>query len=128
MKISKYTSFFHDGEILEINHNLQNIKIRMRSAELNPDLAPDIKLAKGNFFQGILHIEGVKYIIKNDLSFHGSIKLLSKDNDLLHLKIKENIVYCEISWRNTECCRNDFSAFEIHAERIWWENTPDILV
>lgn len=126
MDISKYTSFFHDGEIVSITHHGNNIDFFLKSAEIDPADVDDIVLSKHNRLRGRLHVEGVKCIIENDVEFNHKIKLKMSDNDLLHLKIKDGVVFCEIGWRGSEPFQNDFSAFEIHAEKIWWENIQDL--
>ncbi len=126
MNISKYASFFHDGEILSVAHKNNSIDLLMRSAEIDPDCVDNVVLSKNNVLRGKLHIEGVKFITKNGRKFNGKIKMLLSDNDLLHLEIKDGIVFCEIGWRGSEPSQIDFSAFEIHADKIWWENMPDL--
>jgi hypothetical protein len=126
MKISQYTSFFHDGEIIDIRQNGEKIEISMKSAEIDPNCVDDLQLTKDNRLTGILHIDGVKCIINNGEEFHEKIKMLLPNNDILHLKIKDNLVVCEIGWWRLEPFQNDFSCFEISAEKIWWENIPDL--
>jgi hypothetical protein len=126
MQISKYSSFFHDGEILDIKHTKNTIEILMRSAEIDPDEMKDnIRLSLGNFITGKLHIQEIKKIKVNEKPFYGIIKKTHNDNDLLHLKISKNTVFIEIGWRGPLPCQNDFSAFEIEANKIWWENIPN---
>lgn len=124
MNISKCASFFHDGEILNIVHKKNKIELLMKSAEIDPNSVSDIPLSQNNVLRGNLHVDGVKFILLNGKKFKGKIKLILSDNDLLHLKIKGDIVFCEIGWRGLEPSQIDFSAFEIHAEKIWWENLP----
>ena len=52
--------------------------------------------------------------------------MIFSDNDLLHLKIIGNVVLCEIGWRKPLTGEIGFSGFEIHAEKVWWENIPDL--
>ena len=126
MKISKYTSYFHDGEILDIKHIGDNIEIYMRSAEIDPnDMKDNLLLGPGNVLKGKLHIQGVKRIKMNENDFFGCVAKLYEDNDLLHLNLKQNIVFLEIGWRGSHPFQHDFSSFEIEAEKIWWENLPD---
>ena len=75
-----------------------------------------------------MHVEGVKFIMKNGKKFNGRIKIELSDNDLLHFKIKDGVVFCEIGWRKFAPSQIGFSAFEIHAKKICWENMPDLSV
>ena len=112
MQISKYSSFFHDGEILDIKHAENNVEILMRSAEIDPDEMKDnIRLSPGNFIKGKLHIQGIKKIKINDKPFYGIITKTYNDNDLLHLKILKNTVFIEVGWRGSLPNQSDFSAF-----------------
>ena len=126
MDISQYTSFFHDGEVIAIDHKENNIDFFIMSAEIDPSCVKDIVLSKNNVLRGKLHIEGINFITENGVEFSGVIKMKLSENDLLHLKIKENILFCEIGWRGSKPFQNDFSALEIHAQKIWWENIPDL--
>ena len=124
--ISSYTSFFHDGEVINIDHQKNNIVFFIRSAEIDSSIVKDIILSKDNVIKGKLHLEGVKLILENGVRFNGTVKMKLSDNDLLHLKIKSNVLFCEIGWRGSVPFQNDFSALEIHAQKIWWENIPGV--
>ncbi len=126
MDIVPYTSYFHDGEVLDISHINNNIEMVLKSAEIDANLVKDIPLSLGHRIKGKLHICGVKLIFNNGVEFDEKMKLIFSDNDLLHLKINGNIVFCEIGWRGTALGEIDFSDLEIHATNIWWENIPDL--
>jgi hypothetical protein len=127
MSIEKCASFFHDGSIFTIKHTGTTAVISMESAEIDKDEFDDsIALSKNDRIRGKLHIEGIKKIKLNKKPFSGLITKSYVDNDLLHLKIRKNIVLIEIGWRGSKPSQNDFSAYEIEAEKIWWENIPDL--
>lgn len=126
MDIARYTSYFHDGEILDIKHINNNIEMALRSAEVNVAIVNDVLLSADNRIKGKLHVVGVKLILNNGVKFNEKLKLLFRDKDLLHLKINESVVFCEIGWRGTNLGEVDFSDLEIHATSIWWENIPDL--
>lgn len=126
MDIAHYTSFFHDGEILDIRHSNKNIELTLKSAEVDTTLIDPITLSKDNRIKGRLHIIGVQLILNNGVEFKGKLKILFPDNDLLHLKINGNVVLCEIGWRGTGVREIDFSDLEIHATKVWWENVPNL--
>lgn len=46
--ITQYTSYFHDGEILDIIHNNKDIDMVIESAEIDPTLIKDIQLSTDN--------------------------------------------------------------------------------
>ena len=126
MDIARYTSYFHDGEILDIKHINNNIEMTLKSAEVDATIVNDVLLSADNRINGKLHIIGVKLILNNGVEFNEKLKLLFHDNDLLHVKINESVVFCEIGWRGTNLGEVDFSDLEIHATSIWWENIPDL--
>ena len=126
MDIARYTSYFHDGEILDIKHINNNIEMTLKSAEVNATIVNDVLLSADNRINGKLHIIGVKLILNNGVEFNEKLKLLFHDNDLLHVKINESVVFCEIGWRGTNLGEVDFSDLEIHATSIWWENILDL--
>ena len=82
--ISPYTSFFHDGEVINIDHQKNNIVFFIRSAEIDSSDVKDIILSKDNVIKGKLHLEGVKLILENDVRFNGTVKMKLSDNDLLY--------------------------------------------
>lgn len=124
MDISSYTSYFHDGEVLGIIQKEDYIMMYLKSAEINPNIINDIPLSVDNRLKGNLHIKGVKSIFNNGEELEGELQMLFPDNDLLHLKIKGNTVFCEIGWRGRNSNEIDFSDLEIRATEVWWENLP----
>jgi hypothetical protein len=48
--------------------------------------------------------------------------------NIFNLEIKKNKVEIAFSWVNfpPKPSVNDFSTIEIEAEKIWWENIPDL--
>lgn len=125
MDIARYTSYFHDGEVIYIKHANNNIDIALKSAEVDSDIVKDITLSDDNRIKGKLHITGVNLILNHGVEVREKLKLIFPDNDLLHLKISDNIVFCEIGWRG-QSGEIDFSDLEIHATSVKWENIPDL--
>ena len=99
MDISKYTSFFHDGSIMDIQHTKNKIEFSMTSAEMDyEDLQEDIALSKYDNIQGKLHIEGIKSIKVNDKPFFGTIKKKYEDAEICHFGMNQNKVEFQIKW------------------------------
>lgn len=128
MEISKYTAYFHDGSILDIQHMEDKIAFTMSSAELSEDNVTDkeIILSKGDRIRGKLWLEGVTDIKINDLSYQG---LLSKNYDygrIFDFEIKKGNIELDIDWINFPPKEriNEFSVIKIYADRIYWENLP----
>jgi hypothetical protein len=69
MNLKKYSSYFHDGRLINVEQNKDHLKILMESAQLWPDWNEDnIPLSNSQTIKGKLHLEGVKSIIMNDIS------------------------------------------------------------
>jgi hypothetical protein len=57
IKIEKYASLFHDGDISQIKHVNNEIELWMESAEILPEWNEDnILLSKRNTITGKLHL------------------------------------------------------------------------
>lgn len=129
MDISKYTSFFHDGGIDDIKHIENRMIISMESAEMDKnDINEDITLSKYDTIQGKLHIEGIINITINEKPFSGVLKKIYDSGNIFDFELGKNYVKLLVSWGNypPKSDIDDFSTIEIEAEKIWWENIPDL--
>jgi len=134
MDISRYVGYFHDGAIYDICHAGNQMIITMGSAEIvDEEIAQNIPLSKDNTIEGRLHIEGVRSLSIGEKTVNDKFKMLSKSSDIFHFEIIENIVIFNIIW--LDFSRTDlptrevgFSVVEIEAEKIWWENLPEMVV
>ncbi len=148
MMIQPYTSFFHDGYINEVKQIGSETILFMESAQLdeedledgrnsyrlkNPE-EPILKtfpsLTQQETLKGKLHIDGIKAIKKDGAIYNEAFKMLYEDADIFDFKIIENKVMFQIIWGNynpaiTIPPDDAFMVFEIEAEKIWWENTPN---
>lgn len=128
--ISKCTSYFHDGNLKDIDHRNNKIIFTMSSAEMHEDeLTDDITLSsKDNFkcLRGKLHVEGIRKIQVDDKPFLGRLKKHFDSGEILHLEIKKNYVELSIAWINypPKPRDEDFSTIQVEADKIYWENTP----
>ena len=132
--ISKYDGYFHDGSIYDICHEDNVIVISMGSAEIvDEEIMQNIILSKDSTIMGKLHIEGVHKLSVGGFIVDDKFKMLSKDSDIFDFDVKGNRVSFDIIW--LDFSRTDlptrevgFSVIEIEAEKIWWENLPDMVV
>ena len=61
MDISKYTAFFHDGAIRDIDHKHNKMELSMESAEMDKDdVKENIPLSKYDTIQGKLYTSAFK--------------------------------------------------------------------
>ena len=101
----------------------------MASAEMNKEDVNDaIVLSKDDSIQGILHIEEVRSIIIDKKPFIGTIKKEYDNGIIFDFEITENSIELSIDWVNfpPKPEVNEFSVIKIEAEKIWWENIPDL--
>jgi len=130
MDISKYTAYFHDGSLIDIKNIDDTIEISLSSAEVDPeDLTDDIPLGEYDRINGILHLEGIKKITRNDLLFNGILKMERQSGEIHRFKIRDAVVELQIDWEDfkPKSQVNDFSTIIIEAEKIYWENKPDLV-
>lgn len=125
ISLEKYTSFFHDGAINEINHTGDEITISMESAEMDEeDIKDDIDLSSDDRIRGKLHIEGTKSIKENNQYYTDILRMKYEDAEIFHFEINQNKVELQIKWCSypPKPYIEEFSTIEIEAEKIWWEN------
>ena len=130
MDIINYTSYFHDGGIINIEQKNNNISISMESAEMDPDdLKENVLLSKYNTIKGKLCIEGIVSIMINEKPFNRKLIMTHDDGEILDFEFLNNhIIKLGIQWNNfpPKPIDLDFSIIRIEAEKIWWENIPDL--
>jgi hypothetical protein len=121
---------------MEIKHIEDEIVLSMESAEIDEEeikdyIAPskvDIILSKDDRIRGKLHIAEVKNIKINDKAFSGILKKMYDYAGIFDFEIKKNTVELSIKWGtySFDPNFNEFSVIEIEAEKIYWENIPDL--
>jgi hypothetical protein len=129
MDISKYTSYFHDGDLFSIVHEDEELELFMESAEITEeDLEEGIPISKSGLFpaiRGKLCVRGIKKILYNDTLWTGR---LAKTHDLLtifHLEVKKNLVELQLILQNFQEQGEKFCIMTIEADIIDWESAPE---
>lgn len=127
MDITKYTGYFHDGSLLEIDARNSHIILSLESAEIDPIEFGNIKiLSKSNTLFGKLHLKNVKEIKINQEPYTNTLSKNYDDGEILDLEIYPGEIFLLIQWTNfpPKPKTNDVSRIEIEAEEIYWENIP----
>jgi hypothetical protein len=128
VNISKYD--FHDGYVVDIKHINNKIEISMESAEISEEeLKDDIALSDRNTIKGKLHIDGIKNININSKIFFEKIVKTYDEGNIYSFDIQQNTLILIVSWINHAPKiyeETDFFRIEIEAEKIYWENIPDL--
>ncbi len=127
MDFNKYSGYFHDGGIINIEQNDDNIIIDMESCEIRDDWEVNLPLSHKNTIRVKMYINGVKKISVNNKD----VNVLKKQYDsgeIMNIDIKKNQFNMNVIWRNF-LPKQKFSTFEVievEAEKIYWQNIPDL--
>ncbi|MDR3624759.1 MAG: hypothetical protein P4L16_06445 [Chlamydiales bacterium] len=130
MGIEKYTSYFHDGSILSIKHTNNKMEIAMESAEMDKeDLLESFLLSNRNTIRGILHIDGIKNLEEDEQLYKGEYIMKSNCPEIYDFILGINQIELQVIWTNIPAVHQtkDFSVLKIEAEKIYWENIPDLV-
>lgn len=131
VNISKYVGYFHDGSLIDIHHEKNNIILSMASAEIDPEeIKDDIPLSPNDTLRGKLHIEHIYDIKVKKKSFEGKLQMLSDAGDIFSFDLEDNKVELKIIWIrfNPKPVEEvGFSVIEISAKNIYWEPVPDLV-
>lgn len=127
--VDNYLPLFHDGAVFNIEHINANITIFMRSAQIHEeDLKVKIGLSKYNRIKGKLHLEKVKMISINGAPFLGTLKMVGDKGGIFDFLLKKTMIELQLEWVNylPKPEINEFWTIKIEAEKIYWENVPDL--
>jgi hypothetical protein len=127
--IEYYSQFFHDGAIVSIEHHHNNMEISMESAQMDSeDLKDDIKLSKDDCIRGKLHLENIKTISIDEIPYFKTFQMPYDAGEICTFILDKQMVELQIIWVNfpPKPDVNEFSTIKITAEKIWWENIPDL--
>lgn len=129
MNISIYQDFFHDGSIMNVEHVGSNLILTIGSAQVDTeDIKDDIILSSNSRIKGKLHIDRIETIIIDNQSFLGKMKQQHDHGDILELIIKKNFLDLAVEWIDfpPKPEKQVFSVIQVKAEKIYWENIPDL--
>ncbi len=124
LDIRKFTSDFHDGSIFKIQCREDRLVIWMESSELFVN--KEIILSPYHTLKGKLHIEGIKKIKENGKKSSDLNKLYITNAEIMHFDLSSTKTLLEILLQDLNFVVIGYSTIEIDAEKIWWENIPDM--
>ncbi len=129
--IKKYDAYFHDGCLLQINHDKDSVTFLLVSSEMNPEeFEEKLPLCKDNYLRGKLHIEGVSKILLNEKEFKGKLAMQHDYAGIYNLEISTNKVFLFINWcDNGPKATIDYPPLElvIESKRVYWNPVFKIL-
>ncbi|MBI5346977.1 MAG: hypothetical protein HZB76_07540 [Chlamydiae bacterium] len=129
MTLSKYSGYFHDGSLINFKHVGNKVEISMLSAEIIPEhMIKNMPPLNKNRITGKLYLDGIKKIKINNEPFTGTLKKMYDSGSILDFEVLKHKVILGIEWTDypPKPRKSDFSKIEIEAEKIRWENIPDL--
>ncbi len=129
MDITKYTDYFHDGYLLDINTQGSNLYLFLESSQIDPNEIDNKEiLSNSNTIMGKLCLTNVKNIKINDEPYKDVLRKSYDDGEILDLEIHPKKVSLLIEWVNfpPNPRTTDVSQIEVEAEEIYWENIPTL--
>jgi hypothetical protein len=130
MDIAKYAGYFHDGYVNSILHAGDNITFFLESSVIEDmqEIVDENYLSNNKTFKGKLNIYKIKSFKLCGKNYEGIFQMEYDDGNILDFEIKDNRVFLLIEWQNfpPKSYKTDVSKIEIEAEKIDWENIPDL--
>lgn len=123
MNIEPYTAYFHDGSVLDIFQDANQLVFYLESAEIKKEfkverslLSADSRL-KGNFCIP----KGAEIILDNEV-FKGVLLKIHDSGRILDWEIAGNQIYLLIEWRDflPKPKTNDFTEIKITSDDFVW--------
>ena len=127
MNITHYTSYFHDGTLLQIDHRDSCIVFTLESAEIDPMEIGNISiLSQSNTLFGKLHLNEVKSVKADPQPCTGVLRKTHDSGEILDLEVHPGKIFLLIAWADypPKPETNDVSSIDVEAEAIYWENMP----
>lgn len=129
MNLSKYSGYFHDGSLINFKHVGNKIEISLLSAEIIPEhMIKNMPPLNKNRITGKLYLDGIKKIKINKEPFTGILKKMYDSGSVLDFEVLKHKVILGIEWTDypPKPRKSDFTTIEIEAEKIRWENIPNL--
>jgi hypothetical protein len=127
--ISKYTSHFHDGDLLNIVKLENEVALRMSSAEVDcSEVEKGLTLSENHRIRGILHLCNIQSIhLTGEYELENLFDVFNFGT-ILDFEMTEKTVELGVLWENRppKPHTNEFTTITIQADYIWWENIPDL--
>ena len=127
--ISKYAAYFHDGNLVNISNLKNKITFQMSSAEVDfSEIEKDLALSKDHRIRGILHLDNVQNVhLTGEYKLENLFDVFNLGT-ILDFEITNKTIELGVLWENypPKLHTNEFTTIIIQADRIWWENIPDL--
>lgn len=129
IEISKYKDYFHDGFLLNVSKNKDNIAFLMSSAEVDlSKIDKNLALSNNHRIRGVLHLHGIKHIHLTGEHKLEDLFNLFDFGTILDFELVDKTIELGVLWENypPKFNTNEFTTILIKFECIWWKNIPDL--
>ncbi|WP_194848396.1 hypothetical protein [Candidatus Neptunochlamydia vexilliferae] len=126
MDITNYTAYFHDGNLIDIEHQGKNIYLFLESAQL--PISGVSHMSKSKTLLGKLCLIKVQKVIENDEPYVGLLNKKHDSGEILDLELEGNKVLLLVEWTDYPPKPRvyDVSEIIIESEKVYWEPLKDL--
>jgi hypothetical protein len=125
--IAKYTAYFHDGSLIDIQYDKGCLCMSLQSAEIHPgeiEMEDEPFLTKQRTLKGRLYFDSIESMMVDDKPYTQPLRMQDDWGEILRLKITKSFVKLFISWECISAHPAHYSAIVIRARSLIWENDP----
>ncbi|MFZ4772726.1 MAG: hypothetical protein ACOYK9_01895 [Chlamydiia bacterium] len=118
INFKKYTGYFHDGDLNNIQTDGQDIRLFIESAQLDQEeFEPGFSLNEDDRIQGILYLKNVSKIQINDKISEKPLHVISECGEIYKLKLNDKQFTLVMEWvKFTDKTFREFMVYEISFE------------
>jgi len=131
MNISKYTAYFHDGGLIDIEHIGDKICLSMISAQVDKDdIVDESFFSKDHRLKGHLVLKGVSEVWIDDKPFNKILKREYDSGNIFDFQLENHQVILVLSWSNyppKKSYETDLICYKFNADQIIWEPQRDLV-
>ncbi len=131
INISKYCSYFHDGSLIAIEYNGDNMVFALESAEMHSeDFKEDLWLSKHSTMKGKLYIVSPNKVLSNNKSLVGQLEMKFDYASIYDLEVIDNTMRLFINWEKGGAYTSEVlpsEEFLIEGKQIYWEPVRDLV-
>ena len=100
----------------------------MESCVVSLDDVGKVDLSNRGTIMGKLHLQGIEKIKVGNSEFCGQLERFHDEGEILDLRIQSNKISLLVEWTDfpPKERATDVSKIEIEAEKMWWENVPNL--
>lgn len=125
--LKPFQSYFHDGSIIDISYNKNDVKISLESAEICDII--NIPLSIHKTIKGNLYIKNPELILLDKKNTEINLTMMADSAGIIKFELEENKVRFFVEWNSyppDDRKTVKYSDIVFIAQQIFWENVPDL--